>query len=127
METMNAGSSARLTVDSMVNIGPHYARTLREWKRNFVDSWETTISPALVRKYSLTAAEQEVFRRKWIYYLYALRFLSAICFGLNIPFGASDYSEAGFSTRSLGDHAITFTRERNTSLRCDSSNIAGLL
>lgn len=66
METMNAGSSARLTVDSMVNIGPHYARTLREWKRNFVDSWETTIAPALVRKYNLTVAEQEVFRRKWI-------------------------------------------------------------
>ncbi len=60
------GSSGRLMVDSMVNIGPHYARTLREWKRNFVDSWEETIAPALVRKYNLTAAEQEVFRRKWI-------------------------------------------------------------
>ncbi|KAK0196264.1 CFS1-like protein [Armillaria mellea] len=92
METMNAGSSARLTVDSVINIGPHYARTLREWKRNFADSWETTISPALVRKYNLTVAEQEVFRRKWI---------------------------SGFSTRSLGDHTIRFTRERNTSLRCD--------
>ncbi|KAK0446954.1 Mycolic acid cyclopropane synthetase-domain-containing protein [Desarmillaria tabescens] len=66
METMKTGSSGCLTVDSMVNIGPHYARTLREWKRNFLDAWEETISPALVRKYNLTAAEQEVFRRKWI-------------------------------------------------------------
>ncbi|KAK0421788.1 CFS1-like protein [Armillaria borealis] len=91
METMKMGSSGRLTVDSMVSIGPHYARTLREWKRNFVDSWETTIAPALVRKYNLTTAEQEVFRRKWIW----------------------------FSTRSLGDHITTFTRAGNTSLRCD--------
>ncbi|KAK0221160.1 Mycolic acid cyclopropane synthetase-domain-containing protein [Armillaria nabsnona] len=66
METMKMGSSGRLTVDSMANIGPHFARTLREWKRNFVDSWEETIAPALVRKYNLTVAEQEVFRRKWI-------------------------------------------------------------
>ncbi|KAK0433253.1 CFS1-like protein, partial [Armillaria borealis] len=98
METMNARSSGRLTVDSMVNIGPHYVRTLREWKRNFVDSWVETIAPALVRKYNLTTAEQEVFRRKWI---------------------CDDYCEAGFSTRSLGDHIITFTRAGNTSLRCD--------
>ncbi len=60
------GSSGRLTDDYMVNIGPHYARTLREWKQNFLGSWEETIAPALVRKYNLTAAEQEVFRRKWI-------------------------------------------------------------
>ncbi|KAK0446953.1 CFS1-like protein [Desarmillaria tabescens] len=66
MEAMKKGSCGRLTVDSMVNIGPHYARTLREWKRNFLDAWEATISPALVRKYNLSAAEQEVFRRKWI-------------------------------------------------------------
>ncbi|KAK0212109.1 CFS1-like protein, partial [Desarmillaria ectypa] len=98
MEAMKTGSSGRFTVDSMINIGPHYARTLREWKRNFVNSWEEKISLALVRKYSLTAAEQEVFRRKWI---------------------CDDYCEAGFSTRSLGDHIITFTREGNMSLHCD--------
>ncbi|KAG7439658.1 CFS1-like protein [Guyanagaster necrorhizus] len=105
MEAMKAGSSGRLTVDSIVNIGPHYARTLREWKRNFVDAWEGTISPALVRKYNLTPDEQEVFRRKWIYFVLA-----------------SGYSEAGFSTRTLGDHIVTFTRDGNTSLRCEVSN-----
>ncbi|KAF7371112.1 CFS1-like protein [Mycena sanguinolenta] len=35
IETMNRGSNGRLTVDSVFNIGPHYARTLREWKAKF--------------------------------------------------------------------------------------------
>ncbi|KAJ7813882.1 Mycolic acid cyclopropane synthetase-domain-containing protein [Mycena olivaceomarginata] len=31
VETLNKGSAGRLVVDSVLNIGPHYARTLREW------------------------------------------------------------------------------------------------
>ena len=66
VETMNRATSGRLTVDSVANIGPHYARTLRKWKRKFLRNWWDTIAPALVDKYSLDAASLEVFRRKWI-------------------------------------------------------------
>lgn len=31
----------------------------------------------------------------------------------------SDYCEAGFATRTLGDHVITFTREGNVEFGCD--------
>lgn len=63
---MNAGTSGRLTVDSVHNIGPHYARTLREWKRKFLASWEDTIEAALVKQYSLGPVDLEIFKRKWI-------------------------------------------------------------
>ena len=35
VETLAKGSQGRLVVDSVSNIGPHYARTLREWRRRF--------------------------------------------------------------------------------------------
>ena len=42
-----AGSEGRLVIDSVSNIGPHYARTLREWNRRFVSSFDTTIAPGM--------------------------------------------------------------------------------
>ncbi|EIN11137.1 CFS1-like protein [Punctularia strigosozonata HHB-11173 SS5] len=91
VSTLAKGSGGRLTVDTVRNIGPHYARTLREWKRKFLRNWDEKIAQALVEEYSLTADDLDVFRRKWIYYF--------------------DYCEAGFATRSLGDHIFTFARE----------------
>ncbi|KAF7290285.1 CFS1-like protein [Mycena indigotica] len=70
IQTLNAGSSGKLVVDSVHNIGPHYARTLREWKRRFLANWEGTVRQALVKQYALDDAALELFRRKWIYYLY---------------------------------------------------------
>ena len=35
MSTLASGSKGTLIVDSVSNIGPHYARTLREWRRRF--------------------------------------------------------------------------------------------
>jgi len=63
--TMTNGSNGRLTTDSVANIGPHYARTLREWRRNLKASWGT-ISEELVKTYKLKDAEVELFRRKWL-------------------------------------------------------------
>ncbi|TFK52469.1 CFS1-like protein [Heliocybe sulcata] len=97
IETMQKGSQGRLIVDSVSNIGPHYARTLREWRRRFLERFDDVIVPALIREYPSVMGgkrgreEIEVFKRKWIYYY---------C-----------YSEVGFTTRTLGDHIITFTRE----------------
>jgi cyclopropane-fatty-acyl-phospholipid synthase len=31
----------------------------------------------------------------------------------------SDYCEAGFKTRTLGDHIVTFTREGHVAFGCD--------
>ncbi|KAF8524992.1 hypothetical protein JB92DRAFT_2878043 [Gautieria morchelliformis] len=70
----------------MVNIGPHYARTRRE-------KYPDTMGGERGQK------KIEVFKRKWICECY----YSAAC-----------YCEVGFTTRTLGDHIVTFTREGNT-------------
>ncbi|KAH9851815.1 cyclopropane-fatty-acyl-phospholipid synthase [Lenzites betulinus] len=106
VETLTRGSHGRLVVDAVSNIGPHYARTLREWRARFEARFEDTIVPALKAEYpgvmdsddAKARAEIEVFRRKWIYYY---------C-----------YCEVGFTTRRLGDHIVTFTREGNTEYGC---------
>ena len=66
----------------MSNIGPHYARTLREWRRRFLERFESVVEPALRREHPEVMGgegvegsggqgergrkEVEVFRRKWI-------------------------------------------------------------
>ncbi|KAL0952493.1 hypothetical protein HGRIS_006756 [Hohenbuehelia grisea] len=69
IDTMRSATSGKLTVDSVSNIGQHYARTLREWERRFCTNWETHIQPALKHKYTLKEDDLEIFRRKWLYYL----------------------------------------------------------
>ncbi|KAH7919588.1 cyclopropane-fatty-acyl-phospholipid synthase [Leucogyrophana mollusca] len=105
LQAMEKGSSGRLIVDSISNIGPHYARTLREWRRRFLDRFDSVIIPALRAEYPSVMSgprgmhEIEVFKRKWLYYY---------C-----------YCEVGFTTRTLGDHIITFTREGCVQYGCD--------
>lgn len=76
---MEAGSSGRLIVDSVCNIGPHYARTLREWRRRFMDRFETVIVPALKAEHPAVmngpdgAGAVEVFKRKWLCECFARR------------------------------------------------------
>ncbi|KAJ3830653.1 cyclopropane-fatty-acyl-phospholipid synthase [Lentinula raphanica] len=77
LETLASGSKGTLTVDSISNIGPHYARTLRDWRKRFIDRFEDVIVPALKREYPEVMdgkqgrKEIEVFKRKWIYTNYA--------------------------------------------------------
>ncbi|KAF7296434.1 CFS1-like protein [Mycena chlorophos] len=99
INTLTQGTEGRLLIDSVLNIGPHYARTLREWKARFLASWDGTVKKALREAYSLDEQGLEIFKRKWIYYF--------------------DYCEAGFKTRTLGDHILTFTREGNVEFGCD--------
>ncbi|KAJ3917464.1 CFS1-like protein [Lentinula edodes] len=110
LQTLTSGSRGTLTVDSISNIGPHYARTLREWRKRFVQRFEEVVVPALQREYFEVMGvakgkegrkEIEVFKRKWI---------------------CDCYCEVGFTTRTLGDHIITFTREGAQSYGCDSFN-----
>ncbi|CAL1711760.1 unnamed protein product [Somion occarium] len=104
MTAIRDGSKGRLVVDSIGNIGPHYSRTLREWRKRFVANFDDFIVPSLKKEYPdvmngpNSAEEIEVFKRKWIYYF--------------------AYSEIGFTERLLGDHVIAFTREGNTDYSC---------
>jgi len=72
IDTLHSGSKGRLVVDSVNNIGPHYARTLREWRRRFLDRFDDVIVPALKAEYpSMVGGDQglneiEVFKRKWL-------------------------------------------------------------
>ncbi|EGN98375.1 hypothetical protein SERLA73DRAFT_91705, partial [Serpula lacrymans var. lacrymans S7.3] len=87
LQAMEKGSSGRLIVDSISNIGPHYARTLREWRKRFISNFDSVIVPALKTEYPSVMGgpkgreEIEVFKRKWL---------------------CACYCEVGFTTRTLG-------------------------
>ncbi|EIM81614.1 cyclopropane-fatty-acyl-phospholipid synthase [Stereum hirsutum FP-91666 SS1] len=104
LSSMQTATSGRFVVESVSNIGPHYARTLREWRRRFVAYFDV-IEEALKKEYpgifDGKAGEKElrVFWRKWIFYF--------------------SYCEVGFTTRLINDHIITFTREGNEDMSCD--------
>ncbi|KAK7691991.1 hypothetical protein QCA50_005396 [Cerrena zonata] len=104
MTAIRDGSKGRLVVDSIGNIGPHYSRTLREWRKRFVANFDSFIVPSLKKEYPEVMngpngpEEIEVFKRKWIYYF--------------------AYSEIGFTERLLGDHVIAFSREGNPEYGC---------
>jgi hypothetical protein len=82
ISSLERGTSGKLVVDSVSNIGPHYARTLREWRNRFEAKFDEVIVPALRRTYPDTMGlgpkpktltniaddEIAVFRRKWLYY-----------------------------------------------------------
>ncbi|MBT8489868.1 MAG: cyclopropane-fatty-acyl-phospholipid synthase family protein, partial [Deltaproteobacteria bacterium] len=69
-----------LMIDHMENIGLNYARTLREWRRRFLDNIDAVSRMGFDRK----------FQRKWIYYF-------ACC-------------EAGFTARVVGNVQIVLNR-----------------
>jgi cyclopropane-fatty-acyl-phospholipid synthase len=88
------GSNGSLIIDSVENIGPHYAKALRLWREEFLGNWEGVIKPQLMeekRDEGMDEEGAEVFKRKWDYYF--------------------RYSEAGFMTKTLGDVIITVGRE----------------
>jgi cyclopropane-fatty-acyl-phospholipid synthase len=78
-ESVADGTS--LTIIGTEEIGPHYARTLREWRNRFLAQ-----TPALE-----AMGLESAFRRKWVYYL-------ASC-------------EAGFATGATGNLQIVLRRE----------------
>ena len=71
---------SRLIIEHLDNIGPHYAETLRRWRKAF-------------QQHSRELLEQgfdQTFQRKWLYYL--------------------SYCEAGFQTRYTNDLHLVLTR-----------------
>ncbi|TPX15030.1 uncharacterized protein E0L32_004860 [Thyridium curvatum] len=92
LDHISKESKGTLIVEKVENIGGHYAKTLRLWKENFLEKFESHIRPALQNEHAeMTQREIEVFKRKWEYYF--------------------TYCEAGFVTKTLGDVIITVGRE----------------
>ncbi|CAD6457633.1 552469fa-e615-4877-9594-3bfc831c7e3c [Sclerotinia trifoliorum] len=96
IERLDTGSAGSLELESVQGIGPHYARTLRLWRENFLANWETTKSLYVKERGNMTALDLEALRRRWIYYF--------------------SYSEAGFRAGILGDYIITARRPQVLSL-----------
>jgi cyclopropane-fatty-acyl-phospholipid synthase len=69
-----------LLMENLEDIGTHYARTLKDWRASFTCNMDKISAMGF----------DEVFRRKWIYYL-------AIC-------------EAGFRERAIGDIQVVFRK-----------------
>ncbi|KAF2467675.1 cyclopropane-fatty-acyl-phospholipid synthase [Lindgomyces ingoldianus] len=99
VNSITNGSRGTLVVDSIENIGPHYAKALRIWREGFLAGWEGEggIRELLGKgrgegmEAEMDGESKEVFKRKWDYYF--------------------RYSEAGFLTKTLGDVIITAGRE----------------
>lgn len=79
-------ANTNLVVEDVENIGAHYARTLREWRRALL------ARSAEVRAMGF----DDRFLRTWEYYF--------------------SYCEAGFATRTLGDLQLVLTRPNNKRL-----------
>ena len=66
VRSIEEGSRGSLIVNSLENIGPHYAKTLRIWKDNFMMNFDTRIGPALLAEHEgMNDADAALFRRKW--------------------------------------------------------------
>ncbi|KAK1827648.1 Tuberculostearic acid methyltransferase UfaA1 [Podospora conica] len=88
-------SNGTLIIESVENIGGHYAKALRLWREAFVANFEEKIKPSLLERGS-TVEETEIFLQKWKYYF--------------------SYCEAAFVTKTLGDVIITVGREGSIEL-----------
>lgn len=66
VQSIKEGSQGLLVVDNIENIGPHYAKTLRIWKENFMANFDSRIRPALLAEHEgMTRGDTALFRRKW--------------------------------------------------------------
>ncbi|CAG8516242.1 5187_t:CDS:2 [Ambispora gerdemannii] len=91
---IHKGSRGRLIVENIENIGPHYARTLRLWREQFVNVFDEDIRPALHDEWpDMSIKDVEIFKRKWEFYF--------------------AYCEGGFKSRILGNVQVVVTREGN--------------
>lgn len=99
---MTAGSEGTMILQAVDSIGPHYARTLREWRQRFEASFEGEdgIREALLKDHETIRnlpqgqrdKEVEVFKRKWLYYFI--------------------YCERGFTENQIGGESSVCQRMR---------------
>lgn len=64
--SIERGSEKTLLMDSLLNIGGHYAKTLRLWREKFERNFDSEIRPALLGEHEgMTDKDVELFKRKW--------------------------------------------------------------
>jgi len=64
--SIERGSEGKFVVDNLLNIGGHYAKTLRIWRQNFEQTFDSRIRSALLEEHQgMTEKDIELFRRKW--------------------------------------------------------------
>ena len=64
--SIERGSKGTLIVDNLLNIGGHYAKTLRIWRETFLRNFDSRIRRALLEEHhGMTNKDIELFRRKW--------------------------------------------------------------
>lgn len=64
--SIERGSKGTLVVDAILNIGGHYAKTLRLWRDKFERHFDSKIRPALMDEHEgMTERDVNLFRRKW--------------------------------------------------------------
>ena len=65
--SIERGSKGTLIVEGLLNIGGHYAKTLRIWREQFERNFDGRIRPALLEEHrGMTEKDVELFRRKWV-------------------------------------------------------------
>ena len=112
--SIERGSKGMLVVDSLYNIGGHYAKTLRLWKDKFEQNFNSKIRPALLTEHQgMTGKDVELFRRKW---QVGQEYSNAKNPALTLHQYYFTYCEAGFNTKTLGDVIITIGREGATEM-----------
>ncbi|KAH9681823.1 Amino oxidase domain-containing protein [Citrus sinensis] len=84
--TSAMAAASSLSVEQVENIGMHYYKTLRCWRKNFMENQSKILALGF----------NEKFIRTWEYYF--------------------DYSAAGFKTRTLGNYQIVLSRPGNVSV-----------
>lgn len=125
VDAMADGSQGTMVLQAVDSIGPHYARTLREWRARFEAAFygDDGIRGALLRDHAAIQAlpkaqreaEVEVFRRKWIYYFvycergFAENQIGGEHAGRDGSCGARDCADTHKSA-PLPDHILTFAR-----------------
>lgn len=64
--SIERGSEGTLVPDAALNIGGHYAKTLRLWREQFERNFNNEVRPALIQEHgNMTEKDIELFRRKW--------------------------------------------------------------
>ncbi|ESQ47478.1 hypothetical protein EUTSA_v10020040mg [Eutrema salsugineum] len=81
--TSAMASSSRLCVENVENIGNHYYKTLRSWRKNFLEN----------EKQIMDLGFDDKFIRTWEYYF--------------------DYSAAALKTLTIADYQVVFSRPGN--------------
>ncbi|RAK99902.1 2-heptaprenyl-1,4-naphthoquinone methyltransferase [Aspergillus ibericus CBS 121593] len=102
-ESLHRGSKGTLEVSSVLNTGPHYAKTLLAWRDNFLSNWDHIRSDFCARYPEASQMEIEAYRRRWLYYF--------------------EYCEAGFRNRILGNYTICAVRTPEAVMDYNNLNI----